>query len=141
MPFDIILNGSAKYQKSDGDNIFTRQFLGGANNLRGFDFRDVGPKDPDSLEGVGGDEAWNATLEATFPLVTKIRGAVFYDVGEVSGGPDGTIGGGVNSDYGIGLRLFLLGAAPVRLDYGIPLESDAYNDGSGRFNFTIGAQF
>ncbi|MDA7672891.1 outer membrane protein assembly factor BamA [Verrucomicrobiales bacterium] len=141
LPFDIILNGSAKYQKSDGDNIFTRQFLGGANNLRGFDFRDVGPKDPDSLEGVGGDEAWNATLEATFPLVTKIRGAVFYDVGEVSGGPDGTIGGGVNSDYGIGLRLFLLGAAPVRLDYGIPLESDAYNDGSGRFNFTIGAQF
>ncbi len=141
LPFDFILNGNARYQKSDGDNIFTRQFLGGANNLRGFDYRDVGPKDPDSLEGIGGDELWYASAELTFPMVPKIRGAVFYDVGEVSGGPGGTVGGGVNSDYGLGLRLFLLGGAPVRLDYGIPIQTDDFNDGSGRFNFTIGYQF
>ncbi|HRX56773.1 MAG TPA: BamA/TamA family outer membrane protein, partial [Verrucomicrobiales bacterium] len=68
------------------------------------------------------------------------RFAAFYDVGQVSGGP-GTFGGGTNSDYGIGLRLFLLGPAPIKLDYAIPMQSDTFNDSSGRFNFTIGAQF
>ncbi|NNE93465.1 MAG: outer membrane protein assembly factor BamA [Verrucomicrobiales bacterium] len=141
LPYNFILTGRGRYKASDGDHIFTRQFLGGANNLRGFDFRDVGPKDPESLEVVGGDESWFATAEVTFPLVPKIRGAVFYDVGQVSGGPSGTVGGGTNSDWGVGLRLFLLGGAPVRLDYGIPLDADEFNDSSGRFNFTIGYTF
>jgi outer membrane protein insertion porin family len=27
---------------------------------------------------------------------------------------------------------------PLRLDYGIPLQHDARNSGSGRFNFDVG---
>ena len=46
-----------------------------------------------------------------------------------------------NSNYGIGVRLFILGGAPIRLDYGIPLEADSDNDSSGRFNFTLGYRF
>lgn len=141
LPRDIIVSFNGRYtQSADGDHIFTRHFLGGANNLRGFDYRDVGLRDPVSGEVLGGTEAWYGTVEATYPIVDKIRIATFYDVGEVSGGP-GTVGGGLNSDWGIGLRLFVLGQAPVRLDYAFPLQTDAFNDGSGRFNFTIGAQF
>ena len=137
---DIILSGFGKYANvSDGDTIFVRQFLGGANNLRGFDFRDVGPKD-ETGEPLGGDELWYLTAEATVPLIPKIRGALFYDVGQVSGGP-GEFGGGTNSNWGFGLRLFIMGGAPIRLDYGIPIDSDEFNDSSGRFNFTIGYQF
>ncbi len=93
---------------------------------------------------VGGNQAWNATAEVTFPIVEKIRGAAFYDVGEVSdapGAPGDTVGGGINSDWGIGLRLFILGSSPVRLDYAFPLQSDGFNDEGGRFQFTLGAQF
>jgi len=141
LPYDGILSFSGKYsQSADGDHLFTRHFLGGANNLRGFDYRDVGMRDPVSGEVLGGTEAYYGTAEVTFPIVEKVRVAAFYDVGEVVGGP-GTVGGGINSDYGIGLRLFVLGNAPVRLDYAIPVQTDAFNDDTGRFNFTIGAQF
>lgn len=137
---DPIVNVNGRWATvSDADHIFVREFLGGANNLRGFDYRDVGPKDENG-EPLGGDEAWFASAEYTFLIVDKIRGAAFYDIGEVSGGP-GTLGGGVNSNWGFGVRLFMLGDAPIRLDYGIPIQTDLFNDDSGRFNFTIGYQF
>jgi len=142
LPHDIILDLHGRYTRSsNGNHIFTRNHLGGANTLRGFDFRDVGPRDLASLETLGGKQAWFTTVEVTAPIVDKVRIAAFYDIGEVSNGPAGSVGGGVNSDYGIGLRLFILGDAPVRLDYAIPQQADAFNDSGGRFNFTIGAQF
>ncbi len=142
LPYDIIvsLNGEIN-QAAEGDHIFMRQFLGGANDLRGFDFRDVGPRDPISGDVLGGKRAWNATAEATFPIVEKVRGALFYDLGEVSDGPRGSVESGINSDWGVGVRLFVLGSAPVRLDYAFPLQSDGFNDDGGRFQFTMGAQF
>ena len=142
LPYDAIVSFIGRYQhSSNGDHLFTRHFLGGANNLRGFDFRDVGPRDPVSLETLGGNKAWYGTAELTLPIVEKIRGALFYDIGEVSGGPAGSVGGGINSDWGVGVRMFILGSAPVRLDYAFPIQADAFNDEGGRFQFTMGAQF
>lgn len=142
LPRDIILSFSGEFNHStDGNHIFTRHHLGGANNLRGFDYRDVGPRDPGSNETLGGRTSWYGTAEVTVPIVEKIRAALFYDVGEVSDGPAGTVGGGINSDWGIGLRLFVLGSAPVRLDYAFPVKADPFNDGGGRFQFTMGATF
>lgn len=141
-PGDVILSLNGEFNHSaNGDHLFTRHFLGGANTLRGFDYRDVGPRDPVSGEVLGGNTSWYGTAEVTFPIVEKIRFATFYDVGEVTDGLVGTLDGGLNSDWGIGLRLFVLGSAPVRLDYAFPLQSDAFNDGGGRFQFTMGATF
>lgn len=146
LPYDGIFSVNGRFlNSSDGDQLFTRHYLGGANNLRGYDFRDVGPRSPGgngfASEVVGGKRAWNATAEVSYPIVEKIRGAAFYDVGEVSGGPVGSVGGGMHSDWGLGLRLFILGSAPVRLDYAFPLQNDGFNDDGGRFQFTMGAQF
>ncbi len=143
LPGDIIISLNGEFNHStDGDHLFTRHFLGGANTLRGFDYRDVGPRDPVSGEVLGGNTSWYGTAEATFPIVEKIRFASFIDVGEVSDGPLGSVGGGLNSDWGIGLRLFILGSAPVRLDYAFPLQTDTFNDDDGgRFQFTMGATF
>ncbi len=143
LPGDIIISLNGEFNHSaDGDHIFTRHHLGGANTLRGFDYRDVGPRDPVSGEVLGGRTSWYGTAEVSVPVVEKIRFATFYDVGEVSDGPLGSVGGGVNSDWGIGLRLFILGSAPVRLDYAFPLQTDAFNDDDGgRFQFTMGATF
>jgi len=119
--------------------IYDRLYLGGSNNLRGFRFRDVGPKDSDG-EPVGGNTLARLTVEMTFPIVEKVRGAVFYDVGFVNRGEYDFAGGDVNSDVGIGVRLDLP-IGPVRIDYGIPITSDRFNDSGGKFNFNIGYQF
>jgi outer membrane protein insertion porin family len=119
--------------------IYDRLYLGGSNNLRGFRFRDVGPKDVNG-EPIGGSTLVRFTAEYTFPIVEKIRGAIFYDVGFVNAGEYDFSTGGLNSDVGIGIRLDLP-IGPVRIDYGIPIKADEFNDSSGKFNFNIGYQF
>ena len=140
LPFDSILSVEGHINAVFGDDvpIFDRQFLGGANNLRGFDFRDVGPKD-ELGEAIGGlTSAW-ASVEYTVPIMPQLRGAFFYDVGMVSAA-EASLDGDVNSDVGVGLRVFLP-VGPLRLDYAIPLAADEFNDSSGRFQFNIGYRF
>jgi len=119
--------------------IWDRLYLGGANNLRGFKFRDVGPKDEDG-EPIGGNTLARLTVEWTFPVVEKIRGAVFYDVGFVNSGTYDFSTSNVNSDVGLGVRLDLP-IGPVRIDYGIPIQKDRFSGSGGKFNFNIGYQF
>jgi outer membrane protein insertion porin family len=66
--------------------IYDRLYLGGSNNLRGFRFRDISPKDTNS-QPIGGQSMARATTELTFPIIEKARGAIFYDVGFVNPGP------------------------------------------------------
>ena len=149
LPGDLILSfegAASSIDSQGGDNlpIFERLFLGGASNLRGFKFRDVGPKDA-SGEPLGGTSSIYGSVELNFPLLgdresPKARGAVFYDVGRVSGGP-GSLGGGWNSDVGIGLRLYLIPGTPIRLDVGFPTSSDAFNNNGPQFNFNLGYKF
>jgi len=118
--------------------IFDRLFLGGSNNLRGFDYRDVGPKDSKS-EPLGGKSLARATIEYTFPIVAKARGAIFYDTGFVHADAYDFSGDHVASDVGVGIRLDLP-IGPLRIDYGIPIQRDG-NSGEGKFNFNVGYQF
>ena len=66
--------------------IYDRLYLGGSNNLRGFQFRDISPKDTNN-QPIGGQTMWRATGEISFPIVEKARGAIFSDVGAVNEGP------------------------------------------------------
>jgi outer membrane protein insertion porin family len=144
LPGDTILTingevaGVSTWAGGERVPIFDRLYLGGANNLRGFKFRDVGPKDEDG-EPIGGNTMARITVEYTFPVVDKVRGAVFYDAGFVSRGSY-DFSGDINSDVGLGVRLDLP-IGPIRIDYGIPITSDRFNDSSGKFNFNIGYQF
>src|SRR5437870_3767155 len=117
--------------------IFERLFLGGSNNLRGFPFREVGPQQ--NGEPVGGQSMARATLEWTFPIIEKARGALFYDTGFVNTSEWSFGFNHMASDVGVGLRLDLP-TGPLRLDYGYPVQRDGYN-GGGRFNFNVGYQF
>src|SRR2546423_12003193 len=63
--------------------IFDRLYLGGSNNLRGFRFRDISPKDSHD-QPIGGQSMARATVEVSFPIVEKARGAFFYDCGFVN---------------------------------------------------------
>ena len=145
LPWDTILLVNAEVAGVDswGDQtklvkIYDRLFLGGSNNLRGFEFRDVGPKDEDG-EPLGGQSMARVTVEYTFPIIEKARGAIFYDTGFVNTNPWDYNFNNVASDIGFGLRLDLP-IGPLRVDYGIPLQQ-AGNHGSGKFNFNVGYQF
>ena len=144
LPWDGIftLNGEVSAVGSWGGNgvpIFDRVFLGGANNLRGFNYREVGPKDEHG-EPIGGQTMARLTTEYTIPVIEKVRAALFYDTGFVNKGSFDFSPTDYNADVGFGVRLDLP-IGPVRLDYGIPVKSDSHNDSSGRFNFNIGYQF
>ena len=117
--------------------IFERLYLGGANNLRGFPFREIGPQQ--NGEPIGGQSMLRATVEWTFPIVEKARGAIFYDTGFVNGSPWSFGFNNIASDVGVGIRLNLP-IGPLRLDYGYPLQRAGYN-GGGHFNFSVGYQF
>ena len=144
LPYDLILllNGRVAGVDTWGDGlivpIFSRLYLGGANDLRGFDFRDVGPKDING-EPIGGNSLARVTVELTVPVIEKVRAAVFYDTGFVNRNAFDYNLDNVASDVGIGLRLDLP-IGPLRLDYGIPIQK-AGNSGGGKFNFNVGYQF
>ncbi len=127
----------------DGNRVplFERYFLGGANNLRGYRFRHVGPRDGFN-EPIGGSTFWMGSLEYSIPIITRLRFATFYDIGMVyqkaysfDEGTSNT--GGFNDNVGFGFRLDLP-IGPLRLDYGIPINSDPANGRSGRFQFGAG---
>ncbi|MEI6492582.1 MAG: outer membrane protein assembly factor BamA [Verrucomicrobiota bacterium] len=122
-----------------GVPIFDRLYLGGANNMRGFNFREVGPVDLQA-NPIGGDSLAYLTFELTFPIVSRVRGAVFSDVGVVNVRPNDFSTTNANADIGIGLRLDLP-IGPIRVDYGIPVVYDSWNGPPGKFNFNIGYQF
>src|ERR1700757_941444 len=121
-----------------GVPLYERLYLGGSNNLRGFPFREVGPQDQNG-EPTGGQSMARTTIEWTFPIIEKARGAIFYDMGFVNSASWAFGFQNMASDVGIGLRLDLP-IGPLRLDYGYPVMRNGYN-GGGHFNFSVGYQF
>jgi outer membrane protein insertion porin family len=118
--------------------LFDRYFLGGANTLRGFDYRDVGPKDIFG-EPIGGNTYFNGTIEYSVPVVERVRFAVFFDVGEVAR-DSYVLGHEILGDVGAGVRLNLP-VGPLRLDYGWPIISNDASGRSGKIQFSVGYQF
>ncbi len=142
-PGDTILSFEGAFSTVDnwGGNrvpIFERLFLGGANNLRGFNYRQVGPKDING-EPIGGSSSAYGTAEVSVPVIEKVRVSAFYDIGTV-GASSFDVGGNVYTDVGIGLRLFLP-IGPIRIDYAIPQQGDQFTGDSGRFQFNMGYKF
>ena len=130
------------YGSGDDVPIFDRLFLGGPRTLRGFEYRDVSPRSvSDPEEPIGGQSSYYGTVEYIVPLWSKIRGAVFYDIGAVNVNSFDFGTGGLNSDYGFGVR-FDLPSFPLQLDYAFPHITDENNeDASPRWNFLLGYSF
>lgn len=138
---------------SGGDvPFYDRFFLGGEYDLRGYKYRNIGPREFNPYVGggsvfgepVGGDSFYFGSIEYSLPIIEKegsfgLRFALFYDVGSVGAGSY-TFGGSFNDDVGVGLRLNIPRLGPLRLDYGIPITHDQYQGQSGQFQFSAGYQ-
>lgn len=127
---------------SGAENVpfFDRYFLGGPYTMRGFDFRDVGPVDQATGERIGGQSYGFFSAEYALTIVNPVRFAVFYDWGYVNPGTWSFNPSDYNDNWGIGLRIMVMGA-PMRIDYGIPITTDELNDRGGRFSFSFGTRF
>jgi outer membrane protein insertion porin family len=127
------------FGKSADVPYYDHFFLGGSDDLRGFEQRDVGPKD--SLnEPLGGKTYGMFTAEYSFDVVKPVRFAIFYDAGFVNANAYDFNPKSYNDDFGVGLRLFVAGA-PLSLDFGIPLTGDKTNKKGNQFNFSFGTRF
>ncbi len=146
LPYDTIFTFHAEVNVADtwssGDRvpIFNRHFLGGAYNLRGFDFRDVGPVDEDD-EPLGGGTAAFTTLEYSVPVIERLRMHAFVDAGFVNEDAYDFSASEFNADIGLGVRLEVPGFGPMRLDYGFPVEKSEHQGSSGRINFLLDYKF
>jgi outer membrane protein insertion porin family len=142
--------GDGDRGRRDRVPLFDRWYLGGLTSLRGYRFRQVGPRDPISGEPTGGGTYWFGGAEYSVPIIERLRFAVFYDVGMVypdafSLAPQDYVDFNgkrqttrlYSDNWGVGLRLNLP-IGPLRLDYGIPMTHDTRVGGGGRFQFGVG---
>lgn len=127
------------YGDSTAVPFFDQYFLGGPQTLRGFEYREVGPKN-NFGEPLGGKTYGFLSAEYSFDVVKPIRFAVFYDGGFVNLDGYDFAPTAYNDNFGFGLRLFVAGA-PLSLDFGIPLTGDRFNKKGSQFNFSFGTRF
>jgi outer membrane protein insertion porin family len=106
-----------------------RLFLGGGHTLRGFQWRDVGPKavpagGPEgAYKSVGGRTLAMASAEYTVPIVEILRLACFYDIGNVWRDAYATDFTPLASSAGVGIRVDIPGF-PIRVDRAWVIEKD-----------------
>jgi len=117
--------------------IDLRKFLGGANTVRSFTERDLGPKFGD--DPIGGTSWWVANAEYSRTITGPVQGVLFIDAGALAPDPSGLFNADVEVAAGLGIRIDLP-VGPVRLEYGYSLTRDD-REPSGAFHFAIGATF
>ncbi|MCF7731637.1 MAG: BamA/TamA family outer membrane protein [Akkermansiaceae bacterium] len=117
--------------------IDLRYFNGGANTVRSFPERELGP----SINGyaTGGNAYWAANLEIIRPLAGPVKLVGFLDAGALSLDYADILSADLELAVGLGIRLDLP-IGPVRLEYGYSLTRDP-GEPAGAFHFAIGTTF
>lgn len=125
---------------SDEVPIFERFFAGGADSIRGYRERRVGPKDPANRDPIGGESLYLVSTEYTIPLVDFLKVAGFYDAGNVTSSYKDILQSGFKSGAGAGVRI-KTPFGPVKLDYGWPINPDDGERKTGRVHFSASRTF
>jgi outer membrane protein insertion porin family len=131
------------FGQSDIVPFYDRFYLGGPDTLRGFDFREVGPRDDDPTardEAVGGNSYSMVSFEYGFRVAEPLGLVVFYDWGFVNENDFDFSMSDYADNWGVGARIMLMGS-PLKLDLGIPITSPEGVDGGTQFNFSFGTRF
>jgi len=134
------------YGDSDEVPLSERLFIGGARTIRGFKYRDVGPKAyraDGSLtwpKPSGGSSLGLASAEYSIPIVSKLRLAGFVDAGNVWYDPYDFELSEYAMGAGLGIR-FDIPYFPIRLDYAWDLKKDDPATRTDRWSFSIGYGF
>jgi len=121
--------------------IYERFYAGGANTIRGYEERSVGPIDAVTADPLGGETLFVANVEYIVPLLDFLKGAVFVDTGNVWAEASDFGNGGFMTGVGVGVRV-KTPIGPLKLDYGYPLDTQpGKQDKEGRFHFSMSHGF
>lgn len=117
-------------------------YLGGIDSIRGFKYAEISPRDPFTLERIGGNKFFQVNTEYRFPIpVLKkygLIGLVFFDCGNVYG-PSFSLYPNVRTSAGGGIRWFSP-MGPLRVEWGYNLNKKPYERQSA-WEFTVGGTF
>ncbi|MDA3798037.1 MAG: outer membrane protein assembly factor BamA [Kiritimatiellae bacterium] len=131
----------------DGSNenipLSDRLYIGGGRTIRGYKYRQVGPKvrrpqydEATDIEPIGGCTFGLFSAEYIIPVTRGLSFAVFYDLGNVWYDPF-KMTSDLASSTGCGLRLNMPGF-PIRIDYAVPVKKDNELTEEETWNFWIG---
>jgi outer membrane protein insertion porin family len=127
--------------------VTERYYLGGPNDLRGFEYRRVGPRVPTDDGGfviIGGVQELYFTAEYIFPLLPRVgfKGVVFFDMGNAFN--DGQTLSfdprDLRKDYGFGIR-WVSPLGPLRFEVGFPIGQLLPGEDPYEIQFTVGTLF
>jgi outer membrane protein insertion porin family len=120
--------------------VWERFYLGGMNSIRGYNWREISPRDPVTNDKIGGNKMIQFNAEFLFPLIPKsgLRGVIFYDTGNVYDNGEKLELNDLRESAGCGIRWFSP-IGPIRLEWGYIL--DAERRGEGGWEFSMGMAF
>lgn len=145
LPYDMIFSVNAdtatEGTHSGGSRvpIFDRYFVGGSRTVRGFANRTIGPYDNEG-EPIGGRTMGYGNLELTYPIIDRVRGAIFFDAGFNNNDTFDYSLADYEAGAGFGFRMDLP-IGPLRIDFGFPVVAKDHNDTLIKFHFDVGYQF
>ncbi|MBV9080648.1 MAG: BamA/TamA family outer membrane protein, partial [Elusimicrobia bacterium] len=113
--------------------------MGGGTTVRGYRERGIGPKSPEG-DPLGGIRQLGGSAELRYPIISRLRGAIFIDGGQVGDHWDDVRPRHWKWGAGTGIR-FLTPVGPFRLDWGHKLNHDPDDRSRYRFHFSLGESF
>lgn len=121
--------------------VYQKFRIGGINTVRGFDFGEISPVDPETGDRIGGEKMMYYNVEYRVPLLREqgIVGLVFFDAGNVFTEDENWTFEGIRTSAGGGIRWYSP-VGPIRLEYGVNLDPRE-DEASGNWEFSMGGTF
>ncbi len=129
-----------------------RFYSGGSYSVRGWARSTLGPQavrirvDPgtgrvdSTIVPIGGNSIFESSVELRFPILSKLTGAVFVDVGGVWPELDSIDPGDLRYALGAGLRYETV-VGPIRLDWGYKVNKQPLDRSDYQIHVTLGQAF
>ncbi len=134
----IFTNGSPEVP------VFERFWMGGIDSVRGYDSRDIVPRDQETGDRIGGTRMAFANLEYIWSVSTDlgVNLVPFFDIGfNIDADHSYNWDDEIKKSFGLELR-WRSPMGDLRFSYGIPLDDNRKGDrDSGRFEFSMGQFF
>jgi outer membrane protein insertion porin family len=146
LPLDMVFHWRGQagvlFPNAGGDiPVYERFYLGGINNVRGYELDKISPRDPWTRERIGGKAEFFTNFETIFPISKSngLLGVVFFDAGnswmdysDVSFDMYKSVGAGVRWYSPLGL---------IRVEYGYGLDAERHHLQPSQVGFTMGQTF
>lgn len=130
------------YQETTELPFYENFFAGGANSVRGYEARTLGPRDVNTGDAIGGDRRLLGNLEWFFPVPGQsenkaMRMSLFVDSGWVWGPGEDTDSSQLRYSAGLAFN-WLSPVGPLAISIASPLN-DERGDETETVQFTLGA--